>query len=135
MKKIKPKHIASLLHEATKDVKESELPEILKDIVALIAKHRLTSKSQEIIREFYSIYNADNGIEEVTITRTERLGDVKLRSFGKALAQALDVKEVFITEKVDERLLAGMKIETGSGLQIDATLAGRISQLRKTLTR
>lgn len=135
MKKVAPKHIAALLYESTKDAKESELSAIMKDIVSLIAKHRLMSKGQEIVREFYSIYNADNGIEEVTITRTERLGDAKLRSFGKALAGALDVKEVFITEKVDERLLAGMKIETGSGLQIDATLAGRISQLRKTLTR
>ena len=95
----------------------------------------MLSKANEIIREFYSIYNADNGIEEVTNTRTERLGDTELRSFAKALAEALDVKEVFITEKVDERLLAGIKIETGSGLQIDATLAGRISQLRTTLTR
>lgn len=135
MKRITPRHIAALLYESTNDIKESELAATMKDVVALIAKHRLMAKTGEIIREFYSIYNAANGIEEVTITRTERMGDAKLRSFGKALAQALDVKEVFITEKVDERLLAGMKIETGSGLQIDATLAGRISQLRKSLTR
>src|SRR6185369_10705115 len=135
MKKVEPKHIAALLYESTKDAKESELPVLMKDIAALIAKHRMLGKGHQIISEFYSIYNRENGIEEVTITRTERLGDAKLRSFGKALAQMLEVKEVFIIEKVDERLMAGIKIETGSGLQLDATLAGRISQLRKNLQR
>ncbi len=133
MKKIEPKHIAAVLYESTKDAKESEIPAIMKDIVLLIVKHRLIGKEQEIIREFASIYNDANGIEEVTITRAER-SDAQA-GFAEALTELLDAKGVSITEKVDERLLAGMKIETGNGLRIDATLAGRISQLRETLKR
>ncbi len=133
MKKIEPKHIAALIYEVTLDAQESQLPSLIKDIVALIAKHRLIGKEEEIIREFASIYNRANGIEEVTITRAERT-DART-GFAEALTELLGAKGVAITEKVDERLIAGMKIETGNGLRIDATLAGRISQLRETLKR
>lgn len=135
MIKVTPQHIAELLYDQTHNKKESEVKEVLKEIVALMRTYGLLGKSQEVIEEFYKIYNKAHGIQEVTVTLQERLTPTSQSHIKKMLKDTLGAKDIFLKEKVDQRIIGGIKIETDDGLLIDGTVQGRMAQLQKTLTQ
>lgn len=66
----------------------------------------------------------------VTVTSVISLSDAQ----KKALVSGLEKKygDVQLVEQVDERLIGGVKVTVGSE-QFDASLAAKISQLKKNL--
>lgn len=135
MKKITPKDIATLLLSLTKDKDEKEVKEVVKEVALLMQKKGLLSKEKEILNEYFKLYNESEGVEEVTITLQERLSPKAQSEVKKMLKEMFSVKDVYVREKVDQRILGGIKIETGRGLLVDGTVQGKLTSLRNTLTR
>lgn len=135
MKKIEPQHVADLLLQETYGKSTSECSEIVKGVARLIHKYRLNTKVNEIISEYYSLYNKKLNIKEVTLTLQERLSIQRKNSLKNELKTILKCSDIFLIEKVDERIMGGIIIETNDGIYIDGTVKGRLNQLREVLTR
>lgn len=67
---------------------------------------------------------------QVVVTSTISLSDAQ----KKALVSGLEKKygPVSVVEKIDEKLIGGLKVTVGSE-QFDASIAAKISQLKKNL--
>lgn len=135
MRKVTSQHIAQILFEETVTKNQLEVKPIVENIALLIKKYGLVTKIDQIISKFYFLYNSQFDIQEVTITLQERLSYRRKLEVEKELKNILGCKDIVLNEKVDERILGGIKIETSDGLYIDATVRGRISQLRNALIR
>lgn len=135
MKKVTPQHIAQVLFESTQGRESKELSQDIKEVSQLIKTHGFLSRIDEIVNEYHTIYNAHHNIKEVTITLQERLSFSRKEEVKEELKKILNCNDVYLKEKIDERIIGGIKIEASDGLFIDGTVQGRLTQLRKILAR
>jgi F-type H+-transporting ATPase subunit delta len=133
MNKLKPKDFAELLLELTENKDEAETKKEMKGFVALLSKKKMLSKSEEIITEYRKLYNKKHGIVEATVTLVERMTMEKKLKLREALKKQHKAKEVHMLEKVDARLLGGMKVRIGD-MVYDASLKNTLNQLEAKLT-
>lgn len=76
-------------------------------------------------------YNEDHNIADAVVTSAIPLtGDQKNALIAKL--EQISGKKIALTEKVDSKVLAGIKVEL-EGTLLDGTVAGRISGLKKKL--
>lgn len=133
MIKISPKQMAQLLLELTRGKSEAEIQPILKEYVALLGKKRLINKTPEIIEMYRTLYNTEENIAEVTVTLISKLDSDTRTKLSGALKEKLGVSEVQMIEKVDERLLGGIKIQVKDTVH-DMSLKNVLNQLEVKLT-
>jgi F-type H+-transporting ATPase subunit delta len=132
MNKLKPKDFAELLLEMTENHSEDKQKEYLKEFVALVFKKRMQGKIADIIAEYRKLYNKKHGIVEATVTLTERMTDGTKLKLREALKKKYHAKEVHMLERVDQRLIGGMKVKVGDTVH-DASLGNTLKQLHKQL--
>ena len=135
MKKITPRHIAQVLFDLTDKKKSDEIELSVRDIAQLIEKHNMMSQIHQIVDEYYSIFNTHHNIQEVTVTLQERLSLNRKHTLKEELKKILKCSDVYLIEKVDERIMGGIKIETRDGMYIDGTIQGRMRELRNALVK
>ncbi len=135
MKKITPRHIAQVLFDLTDKKKSDEIELSVRDIAQLIEKHNMMSQINQIVDEYYSIFNTHHNIQEVTVTLQERLALNRKNTLKEELKKILKCSDVYLIEKVDERIMGGIKIETRDGMYIDGTIQGRMRELRNALVK
>lgn len=135
MKKITPRHIAQVLFDLTDKKKSDEIELSVRDIAQLIEKHNMMSQINQIVDEYYSIFNTHHNIQEVTVTLQERLALNRKNTLKEELKKILKCSDVYLIEKVDERIMGGIKIETRDGMYIDGTIQGRMRDLRNALVK
>lgn len=134
-KKITPQHIGNLLFDLSIDKDETVSKNAVSQVVTLMKKYGFTQKIDQVIEGYTDSYNQHHQIKKVTVTLKERMNPTQLLSMKVMLKDALNSGSVEITEKVDERILGGIKVETEDGLYIDGTLQGRLTQLRNALVK
>ncbi len=128
MSKLKPKDLAQLLLEITEQGKESSM----KEFVELIYKKKMQGDVQAIIAEYQELYNKSHGIIEATVTTANRLDEASLKSLALALKKKFDAKEIEVIEKVDQRLIGGIKVKIGDTIY-DSSLGHTLKELHKQL--
>ncbi len=128
MTKLKPKDFAQLLLEITEQKSNTGL----KEFVELVYKKRMQGEMKEIIAEYQNLYNKANGIIEATVTTANRLDEASLKSLALSLKQKYGAKEIEVIEKVDQRLIGGIKVKVGDTVH-DASLGHALNQLHKQL--
>lgn len=133
MTKVRPKDFALLLFDLTNGKTEEEQKKALKDFVPLLAKKRMLGKTKNIITEYRTIYNKAHNIVEATVTLTERLDEKTRLKLRESLKKKYRAREVHMLEKVDARLLGGIKVRMGDTLH-DTSLAHALDQLHAQLT-
>ena len=133
MAKLTTKDLAELLLEITEGREESEIQKTMHEFVALLAKKRMIGKAEEIITEYRKKYNKKHGIIEATVTLIERLPEKTKLALREALKKQHGAKEVHMLEKVDARILGGMKVRIGDMIY-DASLKNTLEQLEAKLT-
>lgn len=133
MKNLTEKDYGRVLHESLRNVQPEEIPEILKRFVSLIAKKGMLGKYRKIEREYTKLYNTENKISEVTVTLQERLTLDKKQTLISKLKEWLGAQDIILTEKVDQRIIGGIKIAT-DGMVYDGTLSRKLEELKKQLT-
>ena len=95
----------------------------------------MMSQIHQIVDEYYSIFNTHHNIQEVTVTLQERLALNRKNTLKEELKKILKCSDVYLIEKVDERIMGGIKIETRDGMYIDGTIQGRMRELRNALVK
>ena len=134
MKALDTKNLARALFELTDGATAEESSAAVKDFAKYLHKQGVLREADKIIAEYQKIYNKKNGIIEATVTLINRLPDKTTSELTHALKEKYKVKEVHILEKVDERLLGGMKIRIGDTVY-DSSVAHSLKQLEAQLLK
>ena len=110
-----------------------DLSVYLANTVSLLIRHRREGYIDLIYDEFLEArVKAENRVRVRVVTAVE-LSEKDRRQLAERLQEALG-RVVDLQDRVDERLLAGARIEV-EGKTIDATLRARLSELRISLER
>ena len=101
------------------------------NFLKLLCERGLLGEYEGCCETFVRRYNSDNGIAEALVTSAVKLSDKQLSAL-KAGLEKKSGKKVEILEKVDPKVLAGIKVEL-DGVQLDGTLSGRLAGVQKKL--
>src|SRR6185369_13624175 len=101
MKSISTKNLAEVLLES------ENLS--MKDFVVFLAKNKMLKDADEIIKQYEVLYNKKHNTIEATVTVTEALSENKNTELKHALKEKYKADKVHLTEKIDTRLIGGMK--------------------------
>lgn len=99
-------------------------------LLLLVRKHREPLLG-EIIVQYGKLEMEHRGTEPLTVTSAKELTGQELRSMVDRLEE-LYKKKFEVTQKVDERLIGGVRIMMGDR-RIDGSIAGRLDELSRTL--
>lgn len=125
--------IARAIYLNSKDKKGDELKASLRKSVKFLYRRNLLGKKENIILRLQKIINESNGIVVARVWSPKKLETglkIELITF---LKKHYSAKEVELEEKIDEKLLGGVKIEINNEV-IDLTIKKKILQLKKHLT-
>ncbi len=134
MAKVSPIQLAQVLLEMTDGKPEVEEKKAVKEFAAYLAKKNLLKKAGEITAEYTKLYNHKHNIVEATVTLISRLSEAKRLELREALKKKYKAREVHMLEKVDARLIGGMKIQIGDTVY-DSSLKNSLNQLQAQLLR
>jgi len=126
MKSASAKNLAEVLLES---------PDLsMKDFVAYLAKKKMLKDTDAIIEQYTKLYNKKHDIVEATVTLIERLSEHKRLELREALKKKYKAKEVHLFERVDARLIGGIKIQVGDEIY-DSSLQSALRQLETQLLK
>ncbi len=133
MTKLRPKDLSQVLFELTEGKDEKELKIVLKNFVALLAKKQMLGSVGGVIDGYSKLYNKAHGITQATVTLISRLDPDTRIKLREALKKKHNAREVHMLEKVDARLLGGIKVRVGD-IVYDSSLKNTLNQLEAKLT-
>ncbi len=128
------KELAHVLFETTDGKTEAEEKKALKQFAAYLAKKGLLKDQDKIIDAYRQLYNEKHGIVEALVTLTERMHETTKLELREALKKKYKAHEVHILEKVDQRLIGGIKIQIGDTVY-DSSLQNSLKQLQAQLLK
>jgi ATP synthase F1 delta subunit len=132
MATISIKNIAQAIYESSREKDESSLNILMKDVVVFINKKRLLAKSDKILTALEKIIDEDNQITRVKISSHRKLEDREKKEIEDFIKKKYKSKEVELSITEDEKLLGGIKIETGDEI-LDMTLSNKVQKLQNYL--
>jgi len=130
--KITAAQYAQALYELTKDKPENELGVVVEKFVQDLRDKRLLNRYEEIIRKFVKIYNKENGIIEAKAVTSRSLDDKLVERLKVAVKDRYRAKDVELEVLTDDEVKGGVRIIAGEEI-LDASIAGRLRKLKKTL--
>lgn len=134
MANISNNDIAKAIYESSKDKHGSELNTTLSNVTKFLARKRLLLKVPDILRSLQNIINKEEGRLEVSIQSVRKLSEIHKAEIEHSLKERYGVKEVILNEKIDDKLIGGIRIEMRDEV-IDLSIKNRIGQLQEYLTR
>ncbi len=109
----------------------SSCEKYLSNFIKLLCEKGLLGEFEGCVNAYTKRFNADHNIAEAVVTSAVALTDAQLKALGEKLEKTSGKKIRLIT-KLDPRVLAGIRVEI-DGMQLDGTVAGRMSRMDKTL--
>jgi F-type H+-transporting ATPase subunit delta len=106
-------------------------PEV-RNLLLVLVDHRRTRSLPEIQRAFAEQLNARLRIAEADVVSASELGAKEKQDLAKALAGRIHVDEVEARFAVDESLLGGVVVRTGSTI-FDGSVRLQLNRLRERL--
>ena len=119
-----PAHYAEALFEALKDKSEQDQVLVLKRFKHLIRKNGDLKLLNGILTRYEKIFLKKNGLKKVEVASASLLAEKTKKEIEKVFNA-----KVLLTEKVDEKLLAGLTILVDDTIFIDASGLSRINKL------
>ncbi len=107
--------------------------ELTRNFVLLVAEKGRAGELEEIYRELDRLVAAEEKRLNVELTTAFELSEEEAASILKKIEQASG-RSVEATRKVDPALIGGLVLRAGT-LRVDASVRGRIEQLRHELVR
>ena len=101
------------------------------NFIKLLCERSLLGEFEGCCDTFVKRYNADHNIAEAVVTSAVKLSDEQLSAL-KTKLEKKSGKTVTLSQKLDPKVLAGIKVEL-EGVQLDGTLSGRLSGIGKKL--
>ncbi len=133
MKKVVEEKIAQHVFTA---LQQSESPEqeahVISSLVKVLTQKDELSKGDRIMSALKTMLDEQVGIVKAHVTVQQRL-DPEVKAEIKNLLKAkFNAKDIIILEKIDERILGGIKIKVGEEIY-DATIKSKLSKLKDKL--
>jgi F-type H+-transporting ATPase subunit delta len=105
--------------------------ELVRNFLRVIAAKGRGPQIAEIIREFETLYGAEQQVLNVELTTARELSDAEARDIVAKIEQASG-RTVQASRSVDSNLIGGIVLKAGSRLA-DASVRGRLNRLRQEL--
>jgi F-type H+-transporting ATPase subunit delta len=126
--------LAEVLLDMTEGTSGPEQAKALKDFAAYLNKKGLLKKSGAIMDQYQKLYNKKHDIVVAVVTLTARLPDKEKKELAEALKKKYSAKVVNIEERVDMRLIGGMKVRIGDEVY-DSSIQNSLDQLQAQLLK
>ncbi|MCR5828835.1 MAG: ATP synthase F1 subunit delta [Lachnospiraceae bacterium] len=101
------------------------------NFLKLLCERGMLGEYEGCTESYKKRYNEDHNIAEAVVTCAVALSDGQLKTLEKKLEE-MSGKTVSLTQKVDSKVLAGIKVEL-EGKQLDGTVEGRLAGLSRKL--
>ena len=134
MKKVPTKFLAEAFLEMTDGKTPADEKTATKEFVAYLGKKGMLHEADSIIEHFGNLYNKKHNIVEATVTLIERLPEHTRLHLRETLKKKYKAREVHMLEKVDARLLGGMKVQVGDEVY-DSSIQNALRQLETQLLK
>lgn len=134
MNRASDNQIAEAIFLETRGKTGVALAQSLANTVRFLARKRLLGKKNNILRKLERTINKDLGVVKAKVLSPRELSHEAKSSITHALKKRYDAKDVFLEEKIDEKLLGGIRVEVNDEV-IDLSLKNRMNQLQTYLTR
>ena len=105
--------------------------EVLRNFLVLLVEKGRAGEIEEIAREFERRAAAEEGVLDVELTTAVELSDEEAAKLVEQIEQASG-RPVVARRRVDPDLIGGIVLQAGS-LRLDASVRGRLDQLRQQL--
>ena len=105
--------------------------ELVRNFLLLLVEKNRAGEIDEIAREFERLVAQEQGILDVEVTTAVELSDQEARDVIEQIEKASG-RKVEATHSVDPDLIGGIVLQAGS-LRLDASVRGRLDQLRREL--
>lgn len=111
---------------------EGRIDETCLNFLCLLTDKKRINEVSMILKDFHSLCNAHEGIEEGTVYAARALSDAQI----KELENSFEVRgrHVELTLKVDESLISGFKIVLDDEV-IDASMKSKITRMKNELLK
>jgi F0F1-type ATP synthase delta subunit len=133
MATISIKNIAQAIYESSREKDEASLNILMKDVVSLINKKRLITKSDKILKALEKIIDSENNVTRVKMSSHSKLEDKDKKGIEEFIKKKYKSKEVELSIMEDKNLLGGIKIEIGDEI-LNMTLSNKVQKLQNYLT-
>ncbi len=134
MANISNNDIAKAIYESTKDKNEAELTSVLQNITKFLARKRLMLKVPDILQILQNLINKEAGRLEIDIKSVRKLSEDHKTEIAQTLKERYGVKQIIFNEKIDEKLIGGIRIEIKNEV-IDLSIKNKLGQLQEYLTK
>ncbi|HLS23905.1 MAG TPA: F0F1 ATP synthase subunit delta [Pseudogracilibacillus sp.] len=105
---------------------------VLNTLKMLAERHRLTEVAA-IVDHYVYLYNEARGIATATVYSVRPLTDDEKASLENSFKKKLNMDSITFTNKIDESLLGGVKIQIGNTIY-DGSISGKLNTLKNRLT-
>ncbi len=106
--------------------------DMIRFLKLLIDKGRIGSL-KEILHEYVKLANEELGIEEAVVWSARKLKDEDIERIKASLVKKRG-KKILITNKIDPKLIAGIKVTVGNNVT-DATMKHRIDSMKESMLK
>ncbi|OGI68483.1 ATP synthase F1 subunit delta [Candidatus Nomurabacteria bacterium RIFCSPHIGHO2_01_FULL_42_15] len=126
--------IARAIYSGAKEKHGHELSLYQKNVVNFLFRKRLLSKAPEILSQLRKIINKEEGRIIAKVSSVEKLSHKIKEDLTHSLKKRYSAKEVILEEKLDEKLIGGIKLEVNNEV-IDLSVKNKIGKLQEHLER
>jgi F-type H+-transporting ATPase subunit delta len=106
-------------------------PEFVNFLKLLAEKHRLSTLPR-VRTQYDSLWAEHNKLLPVTVTSAVELPQATIDKIGASVEEQTG-RKVVLTGKVDDAIIGGLVLQVGN-MVLDASISGRLEQLRKQVT-
>src|SRR5574343_261695 len=105
--------IARAIYLTSKNKTAGELSDVNNKIIEFLVRKRLISKASDILDKLEKIINSEEERLEVKVLSKMKLKEESKNELIFFLKERYKVKEIILTERLDDRLIGGMRLEIG----------------------
>lgn len=109
-----------------------EVTPYLLNFLKILCENGMLGEFKGCCQEFKARYNEAHNIAEAVVVSAVLLSGEQARALKERL-EGLSKKSIVLTQKVDSRVIGGLKVEL-EGMQLDGTAQGRLGALRKKVS-
>jgi len=133
MATISVKNLSYAIYEASKGKEGGDLDFVIKNIINLIDKKQMLSKTDKILKKLEDIIDQENKILKMKISSRKKIPDKLEKEIENYIKNRYKVEKVDIKTEENEKLLGGIKIEVKDEI-LDTTLLSKVHKLQTYLT-
>lgn len=133
-KELQNKIAYTVFEELKKSTTPAEENHIIHSFAKVLSERKALDQSETILQTLSDLFDKENGIIKTTVIVHKRLTQKEIDSLKETLKKKYNAKDVHITEKVDERILGGMRVVVGEDVY-DGTVKNKLVQLAHRLEK